>query len=349
MSHITLAQQGLAAVEAKTWDEAVTKLSKALQSSPNPTWLLGRSKALINLRRYDEALDDANLAWHKAYERNKRPQMVDAHYRRAVAYFRKGQLANADCCCVFAMRLIKGHPALEKGSAGVDQWIGEGGVWTATLQDAMHEARNDEMNKSKDGDGGVGMAMSQNAPAHAKEWRMASTLRIQILSAMDKLAEGDEARRLTVSLKPEVKDLADLGDAEGKAKEEKAKEVANAAVPVQASKPVVPKDTPMRLQEFQSNTSMSVSIFSKGVNKEKLKVEFLDKAVRLDPLVYPSGDEGEFRLDLWGEIDASASKYTVTPNKVELNLTKKTAGKWPQLKSDGNSSAAPAPTPATST
>lgn len=91
---------------------------------------------------------------------------------------------------------------------------------------------------------------------------------------------------------------------------------------------------------------MSVSIFSKGVNKEKLKVDFLNKAVRLDLLVYPSGDEGEFQLDLWGEIDAATSKYTVTPNKVELNLAKKTAGKWPQLKSDGTSSAA---TPATPT
>lgn len=343
MSHITLAQQGLAAVEAKNWDEGVSKLSKALQSSTNPSWLLGRSKALINLRRYDEALDDANLAWHTAYQRNKRPQMVDAHYRRAVAYFRKGQLANADCCCIYAMRLIKGNAAVEKEDPA-GKWTDEKGFWTATLQDAMTEAQTDEMNKSKEG--GMAAAMSPSAPAQAAEWRMASTLRIQILNAMGRLPEDDEARKPTVAMKPELKELADLG---GSAKEEAKPTAATGKAPaVEAApiqKPVVPKDTPLRVQEFQSNTSMSVSIFSKGVNKEKLKVEFLDKAVRLDPLVYPSGDEREFQLDLWGEIDTATSKYTVTPNKVELTLAKKTAGKWPQLKSDGAAAAPTAPKP----
>lgn len=80
---------------------------------------------------------------------------------------------------------------------------------------------------------------------------------------------------------------------------------------------------------------MSVSIFSKGTNKEELKVDFQPTSVHLDSVIYPSGDARSFQLDLWGEIDTSASKYTVTPNKVELNLIKKTPGKWAQLKSDG--------------
>jgi suppressor of G2 allele of SKP1 len=79
---------------------------------------------------------------------------------------------------------------------------------------------------------------------------------------------------------------------------------------------------------------MSVSIFSKGIDKDKFQVEFLPFSVRLDPVVYPSGDSKEFQINLWGEIEPSESKYTVTPNKVELNLRKKMAGKWPTLRGE---------------
>lgn len=327
MSHITLAQQGIAAAEASDWDNAITKLSTALQSSTNPQWLLTRSRVFIMRNRYQEALDDANLAWHTAYERNKRPLLVEAHYRRAVAYFRLGQYANADCCCIYAMRLIKGFPALEKEDIS-KLYSDEKSFWTQTVQDATTEAKTDQINKRDDG--GIGEAMAGDQNPQAKEWRRASTLRIQILTAMEKLPADDEARKVTVSLKPEQKKLADA--APPKTEEKKPAPV---TVPVQAPKPMVPADTPLRLQDFQSTTNMSVSIFSKGTNKDKLKVEFSPTSVRLDPVVYPNGGEKEFVLDTWGEIDVEKSKYTVTPNKVELSLAKKTPGKWAQLKSDG--------------
>lgn len=325
MSHITQAELGLAAAEARKWDEAVDKLSVALKVSPNPAWLVARSKALIGLRRFQEALDDANLAWHTAFDRNKRPLLVEAHYRRAVAYLRLGQYANADACCVYSMRLIKGFPAVEKEDPA-KKFTDENGFYTATLEDAKDEAQNDEINKSK---GDMSKALDQNGPAQAKEWRTASTLRMQILFPMEKLPKDDPARKLTIGLKPEQKDLADLGAAK---KPEAPKPT---TAPAQApAKPVVPSDAPLRLQEFQSPATMSVSIFSKGVNKEKLQVQYLPFAVVLDSVIYPNGDEKSFRLDLWGEIDTEASKHTVTPNKVELNLKKKTPGKWPQLKGE---------------
>lgn len=340
MSHITLAQQGLAAAEAKDWDGAITKLSKALQSSPNPAWLVARSKSLVNLRRYDEALDDANLAWHTAYSRNKRPLMIEANYRRAVAYFRLGKLADADACCIYAMRLVKGFPAIEKDDPVANLKDPETGRWTATVKEAMEEAQNDDINNSEKG-GAAAMAMGGQGPVHAKDWRMASTLRIQILSAMSRLPDDDPARTSTVPAKPEEKKLADLSSAtEEKVAAPSSAAITPAATPATtqapaAAKPVVPSDTPLRLQEFQSNTTMSVSIFSKGVNKENLKVDFQPNSVHLNKVIYPSGDERPFQLDLWGEIDTAASKYTVTPNKVELTLVKKPAGKWAQLKSDG--------------
>ncbi|KAM3461224.1 hypothetical protein BB8028_0005g01780 [Beauveria bassiana] len=340
MSHITLAQQGLAAVEAKDWDGAITKLSKALQSSSNPAWLLARSKALINLQRFEEALDDANLAWHTAYERNKRPLMIEAHYRRAVAYFRQGQFANADACCVYAMRLIKGAPAIEKEDPVAHLKDSATGRWTATAKDAMQEAQNDSINKSKGGPDAAAFAMGQEQVPHSKEWRMASTLRIQILRALENLPADDSARIATAPSRPDKKKLADLCRATEEAKPATPRVTSQTSIPNStqtpaAAKPAVPSDAPLRLQDFQSNTNMSVSIFSKGVNKETLKVDFQPHSVHLDRVIYPSGEGKEFQLDLWGEIDTTASKYTVTPNKVELSLVKKTPGKWAQLKSDG--------------
>ncbi|KAM0245639.1 hypothetical protein ACHAP5_005289 [Fusarium lateritium] len=329
MSHITLAQQGLAAAEARNWDDAIDKLSAALKTSQNPLWLVNRSKALIHHKKFQEALDDANLAWHTAYERNKRPLLIDAHYRRAVAYFRLGQYANADACCIYSMRLVKGFPAVEKQDPA-KLHTDENGFYKMTLKDAHAESATDDINQSKGG----ALAVGSNDVPNAKEWRISSTLRMQILFAMDKLPEDDPARKLTTNMKPERKDLSDLGTK----KIEPTKEPA--ATPAQsAPKPVVPADTPLRIQEFQNDTNMTVSIFSKGVNKEKLQVQFTSSSVRLDSVIMPNGEEKPFTMNFWGQIDGDASTCRVTPNKVEINLKKATPGKWKQLKSEGTDSA----------
>ena len=326
MSYITLATQGLAAVEAHEWDEGITKLSKALSSSANPAWLLARSKALTSQKRYSEALQDAEFAFHKAYERNSRHMMIDAHYRRAVAYFRMGQLANADFCCILAMRVAKGFPASEKEDVK-SQYVDADGFWTPTVADVIEEAKSDQYNSSKGG--GLDTSNGTNSEGkfpHAVAWRRASTLRMQTLGLMAKLPADDEARKPTAQQKPEERELSDVKRGDKTSKDEKS--TTTAAVPTP------PADTPLRVQDFQSNTSISVSIFSKGVNKDKLQVEFMPSAVRLNPVIYPAGHEGEYRLDLWGGIDTSASKFSVTPNKIELTLVKKEARKWPQLKRD---------------
>ncbi|KAL7919149.1 SGS domain-containing protein [Trichoderma austrokoningii] len=331
MSYVTLAQQGLSAAESRNWDEAVTKLSEALQHSTNPAWLIARSKALVGLERYEAALDDADLAWHTAYERNKRDLLATAQYRRGVAFYHLKQFANADYCYLHCIRLIKGGLAMPKEDLGL-KFVDNEGFWKATADQAIAEARSEEASKK----GGTlqsalgGQMQSQTKQA---ESRTANAMRTLVLKAMEKLPEDHVGRKLTTTLIPEQKRLAIH-------KSDEAQDETAQAKPA-AAKPAIPSDTPLRLQDFQSNTSMSVSIFSKGVNKEKLKVDFFEKSVRLDPLVYPSGDEKEFQLHLWGEIDPANCKITVTPNKVELSLAKKTAGKWPTLQSDGSAAAPP--------
>ncbi|KAH8177126.1 SGS domain-containing protein [Sarocladium implicatum] len=347
MSHITLAQQGIAAVDKRQWDEAITKLSTALQTSQNPYWLIARSKALLGAKRFEAALEDADLAWHNAYQRNKRDALAEAQYRRAVAYFRLKQYANADACCLYSMRIIKGSPAVEKQDPA-DEFV-QNGVWTQTLDDAKEQSQIEEaQGRAEDG---LAAAMGQGASKVSKEWRMASVMRVQVLTAMEKLPADDPARKKFVSLKPPHKELSSLasGSAEDVKKEHPYATSATASTttaPVTAA--AKPADAPMRLQDFQNDTTMSVSIFSKGNRKENLKVDILPKSITLDPIIHPNGEAKVFHIDLWGEIDTEGSKYTVTPSKVELSLKKAVPGKWAQLRGDdlGASQGAPSQAPA---
>lgn len=330
MSHITLATQGLQAVDQRDWDKAVTLLSKALQGSASPAWLIARSKALVGLKRYEEALDDADLAFHTAYDRSNRKLIMEAQYRRAVAYYRLKQYANADCCSIYAMRLCKDFPAVEKEDPK-NQYLDGKGFWTETYEKAKKESQEDPFNQ-RDKSGVTPQTLPKQESAHVSDWRRASTMRLSCLGAMEKLAADDPARKVTVSMKPERKELAAV-KSEGDTKPADAPSAPANAAP----KPAVPSDTPLQVQDFQSNTFITVSIFSKGVNRDELEVEMLEDSVRLNPLNYPSGDAKEFKLQLFSQIDPSKSALTVTPRKVELRLAKKTPGKWARLTKDDSS------------
>lgn len=332
MSHITQATAGLEAVKASKWEDALRLLSAGIKQSPNPGWLVGRSRAFVGLKRFEDALDDANLAWHVAYERNKRNLLIEAQYRRAVAYFRLGQYANADACCMYSMRLIKGHSAIEQPDPAKEN-IDADGFWTLTREDAKTESRNDQINAQQNPLAGA--SQSQEATAQANDWRRASTMRIQALAAMERLPEKDPGRKLTVGLKPEFKEVSQRYGTDDKK---------SSSTSVNAPRP--PSD--IRLQDFQSHTTMTVTIFSKGNNKDTTHVGFGDKWVNINNVQYPGGEMKPYSLSLWGEIDPIDSKYTITPSKIELSLKKKTPGKWSQLQAEVKDGQKVAPGPVTS-
>jgi suppressor of G2 allele of SKP1 len=344
MSHITIAEQGLKAMEASDWETAVSKLTTGLKHSENPTWLLNRSKALTRLNRSEEALADAELAWHYALARSKRELVAEANYRRAVAFHRLGQYANAAFCCSYSMRMNKGVSPLVPNEDPFQDFVDENGNCTMTQAGAKEEAAKDDYNKRNDSIGGTA---NMTPSKKIGDWRLASTLKMQVLARMEASPADDPGRKVTTTQKPERKPFSDLGlGGEGKTAPQPSKQkqatpaatstaaAAAAAAASQPAKPAVPSNAPVRLDDFQNDTTMSVTIFSKGNDKSKLQVEFLPFSVRLDPIKYPSGEEKEFSLNLWGEIDVESSKHTVTPSKVELSLKKKTPGKWPQLRGE---------------
>ncbi|KZL77291.1 SGT1 and CS domain containing protein, partial [Colletotrichum tofieldiae] len=329
MSEYTAGQAGMDAVEAKNWPLAIERLSVALKSTKSPKWLIGRSKAYIGTKDYRRALRDAELAYAAAAARGNRAFITDAQYRRAVAHFRLGELANADACATWAQRLAEGK------TMSLPEWkepkVDSRGFATATkteLTDEMTAVRATE------------------DPATSKYgalWNSTCALRLQILVGLEKLAEDDEKRRVTVKYDPGVS----LDAPEEEEEQEITKEEVKAAVAAATKKPEARKD--VRVDFFQSNATMSVSVFAKNIPKDKFKVEYDDQEIRMTHI---PGHEPWYTISLWGRIDAAGSKHTVTANKIEFSLKKLEAGKWPTLQRSPDAApaapkvSAPVPKPA---
>ncbi|KAK6465451.1 hypothetical protein DFJ63DRAFT_22373 [Scheffersomyces coipomensis] len=86
---------------------------------------------------------------------------------------------------------------------------------------------------------------------------------------------------------------------------------------------------------YQTNDTVIVTIFAKGVNEDKLHIEFDSRSVQVSfPTV--SSSEYSYNLDpLYAEIDETKSSYKVYGTKLEVKLVKKVAKKWPTLEGSG--------------
>lgn len=330
MSEVTLGNAGLAAAENKEWDIAIVKLSAAIEKSPNPNWLNHRSKAYVAKCEYAKALADAERAWHAAFERNRRELIVEANRRRAVAYYRLKQYANADCCYMYVRLLIDGGKVLERTDPA-KEFTDDKGLWTISLEDAKNEMVRERQRDSRED------VSSDQRIELATAWRSAGSMRFQAISAMVRLPEDDNGRKCTTSQKPDP-----VVESTKEASKSTPIPVEEASTPalVGKSQDVVTsgqgsnrrlEDEPVRMQDFQTNTKMSVSILIKGLDKDTFRVEFGSDSVELGPVVHSDGEQGKLTLSLWDEIVPDQSGYTVTPHKVELSLAKKVAKNWRTL------------------
>lgn len=346
MSYVKTAYRGLDLLAAQDWQGAITELSTALESSPNPAWIIARSKALVGAGRFQEALRDAEHAWHEAASRSKRELIIDAQHRRAVAHYRLGELANADCCCLYAIRMLKGGRAIEPADQDPAVTLsGEGGLWTQRPADAKEQARLEEeavdsISRPKSERG------MEDSSAKTKQWRILSVLRQQILYALSQAPEDDlRAHKCTITQKPPQGELAKLNAASASAAAGSSSSSAAAASAAKteaapAALPITPKSAEVKLQEYQTNDTMNVTVLSKGVDKTKLKVDFQASVVTLDPIVYPDGREGTYTLHPWADIDPAGCSYGVTPSKVEVKLKKAAPGKWASITRDASTKTA---------
>ncbi|KAL2268990.1 hypothetical protein VTJ83DRAFT_3836 [Remersonia thermophila] len=345
MSATTLAHKGMEAVQNKDWAGAIPLLDKALESSNSPAWLLARCQAHLQLKNYEAALHDAELAYHVAAERGSgtsRKQMIEAQYRRAVVYFRLGQYANADCCAKWSMLLAEGRPAGEKD--GIELNVDEDGNYTVTLEQAVADklGQPGATNQGATVDSIMGLAsQGQSGGGNPRtgfeaDWNRAYSWRSQALGALKGLSKDHPGWKVTVAKVPKKPEKTAPKKEEPKpaAAEEKKDKEAPKNEPAPGSVP--DEQMKLRVDFYQTAQNVTISLFAKDVKKEDLQVHFSRRKVQVSPVpraaapyVKPGDREATSTLILGGEIDPSRSRWSVTPRKVELVLQKAAPGaKW---------------------
>lgn len=285
---LSLAHDGLEAVKNKDWERGVDLLSKALKSSDSPTWLLARSHAYSQLKRYNEALRDAELAYHVAAGRGSgksRSDMIDAQYRRAVALFKLGRYADSDCCAKWSMLLASGKPVNEND--GTEQQVDADGNYTAEYKEEMKNAPFPPGNAQASGSS---TALGAAAGAAKKtgfenQWNRAYAWRSQSLRMLETLPADHPGRKVGVTkipLKPKKEEPAPEPDSDSDIAEAVPK--AAPAKPTPAPGSVSDEKMKTRVDFYQNNQNVTISLFVKDVKKEDLKVELFKKHVsNLDP------------------------------------------------------------------
>lgn len=279
MSAETFRAAGFKAIEQRKWTEAIDNLSKAINQSKSPAWLLARSQAFMETGQLDEAIADADYAYCTAVERGNdksRKQMIEAQYRRSVCLFRKKEYANADKCAVWSQRLAKGVAV--RGAKSVQQeGVNDKGYYFATVEQAIAE----DTDKDSKGDDQMaklsalmGGGDGEKTP-YAKDWNKAQIWRSQLLRFLEALSEDDPARKITIELTP--KKPSKLGPDVQPAKNDVVK--SDVAKPTATPAPApAPDYSTFRTQFYQSDTSITVSVFMKFASKEdmaKVDVRFL--------------------------------------------------------------------------
>ncbi|EUC46793.1 hypothetical protein COCMIDRAFT_35658 [Bipolaris oryzae ATCC 44560] len=148
----------------------------------------------------------------------------------------------------------------------------------------------------------------------------------KVASKLKDVPENDEQRTITIKENPDV-EIPSTSTPSAPAK------TADSAT-TQAPKPPAP--TPkekIKTDWYQSHDSVTLNIMAKGVPKDKAVVEIEQDSVSVSFPIADSSSEYSYNADpLFSSIDASQSKYRITPTKIEVTLRKATPGvKWHSL------------------
>lgn len=336
MSATRLSKAGLKAVELRDWQDAIINLSKAIEQSKSPAWLLARSQAYMETGQLSKAIRDAEYAYCVAAERGNdksRKQMIEATYRRSVAYFRAKEYANADKLAAWSQRLAEGV-AIKTSAEVFKEFIDEDGFYNITAEDALAED-NKSNEASADADPSSKLALlmgggDHKAVPYQKDWNKAQMFRATVVRSLLALPADDPARKVSVKLVPTKPSLQDANNADDKETEAPKVEAARASPVQSASKiKVETANQPFRSQFYQTDSSISISVFMKFASREDMGKVQVDMHSNLITATQLPRDPPTMHLVPHAAIDPAKSTYRVAPMKIELTLVKALPGKWP--------------------
>ncbi|KAH8656634.1 SGS domain-containing protein [Tricladium varicosporioides] len=139
--------------------------------------------------------------------------------------------------------------------------------------------------------------------------------------------EGAECNKVTVKETPEKIEEVKAGGSEEKSAtpaNNKGKEPAVAVVPVTASPPTQTPKEKIREEWYQSNNTVTIEVFAKGVPKDTTQ---LSVCIPIGTSTY------DYTLSpLFKRVNPSKSSFRITPHKIEITLHKSVPGiKWSSL------------------
>ena len=162
---------------------------------------------------------------------------------------------------------------------------------------------------------------------------------IKVDGKLEKLPESDPAREVGIKEIPDVElpkeEVKKTEKTAVPAKDESHHSASSEAIKTSVESKAEGVQTPaskIRHEWYQTHDMVVVTLFAKGVPKDKAVIEVLKRSLAVSfPL--PSGSDFEFTLDpLFADIDESASTSKIMSTKVEFNLKKAVPGqKWPAI------------------
>ncbi|KAL1850345.1 Cochaperone protein [Paecilomyces lecythidis] len=337
------AGKGDDALAKSDWPSAIQNFTRALIELPRaPTYYIKRSTAFSRLKpadggpKYDAAFEDANIALALARERGKREMILSAQMRRAVALYQLERYG--DAAYIFGLvhdKISANKPTPSKqndvkeamaGRSSKNSFEQELPIWTMKVNSKLKQLEDGDEKKAvtvkeypedvhiptpeeiKKGLGSVGAEQSNN-------------------TADDKKAAGGKEKAETPAGADRTKETL-LDPASGSS----APFTAGPAAPSPAGSTPIAPPSKVRHEWYQSSDSVVLTLYVKGVPKDKVDVEFKENSISIE-FPQPSGAQFTFSLDpLFAPIDTSTSKYTVMSTKIEVVLRKKVPGhKWSAL------------------
>ncbi|XRM46019.1 Cochaperone protein [Aspergillus tubingensis] len=329
------ASLGDTALQSSDPTTATLHYTTALLTHPrSPSYFIKRSTAFSRLKptpNLPAALRDAESAVLLARERGKRELIVEAQMRRAIVLFLMGRYVAAEGVVGVVERMV-----------GLDKEGNNG------------EDKGDKEEKVMRAMGGASGGAGKGVEAEVRIWGAKIRAKVRGLEGNGD-AEGDKVEEVPVGVKvPGEKELraqleelrggsrskstvGGVTEKEGGQKVEDKAEKEEEKVEVketQQQQQQQQQQVKVRHEWYQSGETVVVTLYVKGVPKDKVAIELKEDSTSLQfPL--PSGAEYDFTLDpLFAPIDPSTSKVSVFSTKIEISLRKKSPGqKWSALES----------------
>jgi len=158
--------------------------------------------------------------------------------------------------------------------------------------------------------------------------KMVDTWMKKSQDSLNKLAEDDEKRKVTVKETPEVEFGAnDSNTPEGN-------DASKTSADLHTALTAPPQQTPadkIRHDWYQNDKNVYYTLLAKGVPKDHAQIHITERSLSITfPLL--SGSTYEMTLDpLFANVNPSESTFKILPSKIEMVLAKAVPGRWKAL------------------